>query len=208
MHIDEAIRHRRSIRQFLPDPVSTVALREMLTLASLGPNVGNQQTWRFIIVTERLLLSKFAEFVEKQIKEMQEWPELEGQATRLNAFREKAVHFAKAPAVIFFISQRYVSPIERALINRGMKWWEAEDLLGHPDLQSVSAVMAYFSLIAEARGFGTCWLTTPLLARKDLQASLELKPGEEIVGLLSVGKPAEYPLPKPRKAIDELIEWK
>ena len=208
MTIEEIIRHRRSIRQFAPDAVSTVKLRQMLTLASMGPNVSNQQMWRFIIVTERNLLRMLAALVEKRIQAMAEWPELENDALRLNAMKESAIHFEKAPAVIFFINRQYHNPIERALVERGMKWWETGELFGQPDIQSVSVVMAYFSLLAEEHGYGTCWLTTPLIAKKDLQASLELPSGEGIVALMSVGKPAEYPPPKPRKAIDEMIEWR
>ena len=46
----EAIRQRRSIRFFLPDPISDENLREILTAGQWAPSPKNRQPWRFIVV--------------------------------------------------------------------------------------------------------------------------------------------------------------
>ncbi|WP_274628471.1 nitroreductase [Arvimicrobium flavum] len=49
--VDEAIASRRSVRAFLPDPVSHSAIREILEVAARAPSGTNMQPWR-VYVTE------------------------------------------------------------------------------------------------------------------------------------------------------------
>ncbi|HEY3379796.1 MAG TPA: nitroreductase family protein [Armatimonadota bacterium] len=208
MHVEDAIRHRRSIRRFLPDAIPPTALREMLALASMAPNIGNRQMWRFIILTEEPLRQMLGHMVERRITEMSAWPEFATQAQRLRAWKESALLFMQAPVVIIMVNQGYRTPIDAKLVEHGMRPGEVEALFARPDIQSLAAVTAYLTLLAEARGYGTCWLTDVLMTKKDLQASLGLAPGEDIAALLALGLPAEYPPPKARKAIDDIIEWR
>jgi len=208
MHVEEAIRHRRSVRRFTDELVSAVDLRDMLTLATMAPNIANRQMWRFIILTSSDLRRMLNDLVRRRIEEMQTWPELTGQQQRVQAWRDQAQPFAEAPAVIICVSQGYRTTLDTALVERGVRHWEVANMFAHPDIQSMSAVITSFILVAEERGYGTCWLTAPLVAKKDLQQALELKPGEEIVAIVGIGKPAETPLPKARKKIDEIIEWR
>lgn len=208
MNVEDAIRHRRTIRHFAEEQVSAVDIRELLELAAQAPNVGNRQMWRFIVVTSGDLRRMLGDVVRRQIDDMTHWPELTGQGQRVQAWREQSRPFAEAPAVIICVSQGYRTALDMALVERGMKHWEVANMFQYPDVQSMSAAMAFFVLGAEERGYGTCWLTAPLLAKKDLQSALELKPGEEVVAAIAIGRPAETPLPKPRKKIDEIIEWR
>jgi nitroreductase len=208
MTVDEAIRHRRSIRRFAPDAVSVAALRDILTTATLAPNIANRQMWRYIVISDTALLAMLARQVERKLNEMATWPEFERESGRLRAWRDQALHFAEAPAVVVMVNTRYRTSLDAVLVEHGMRPSEVENLLSRPDIQSGGAVIAFFMLLAEARGYATCWLTAPLIARKDLQATLELKPGEEILAFISIGKPAEYPPPRPRRSVDEIIEWR
>jgi nitroreductase len=55
MDVESAIRQRRSIRAFKPDPVPGDILRNMLEQALRAPSWANTQPWEFIVVTgERL----------------------------------------------------------------------------------------------------------------------------------------------------------
>jgi nitroreductase len=208
MNVEEAIRPRRTIRRFAEEPVSAVHIRELLDLATHAPNVANRQMWRFIVITTPELRKMLADLVRRRIDEMMEWPELAGQTTRLQAWREQSQPFSESPALIFFVNQGYRTALDTALIERGVKHWEVAGTFGHPDVQSISAAIAFLVLAAEERGYGTCWMTAPLVAKKDLQQALELKPGEEIVAMVGLGRPAETPIPKQRKKIDEIIEWR
>ncbi|MHB9130616.1 MAG: nitroreductase family protein [Armatimonadota bacterium] len=208
MTIEEAIRHRRSIRRFLPDAVPVTQLREILSLASMAPSIGNRQMWRYILVTEESLRRMLGTLIERRLDDMAQWPEFSNEGQRLRAIRENALHFVNAPVVIFVINLGYRPPLDQMLVARGQKTWETDRQFANPDIQSISGMIAYLTLVAEDRGYGTCWLTDPLVAKKDLQLALELKVGEELVAVVSLGKPAEQPAPKPRKQIDAMIDWR
>jgi nitroreductase len=51
MDVSDAVRARRSIRQFRPDPVDDALLRSLLTEAARAPSGGNLQPWRIYVVT-------------------------------------------------------------------------------------------------------------------------------------------------------------
>jgi nitroreductase len=53
MHVDDAIRSRRSIRKFQDRDVPDSVLRELLDLARFAPSSLNGQPWEFIIVRDR-----------------------------------------------------------------------------------------------------------------------------------------------------------
>jgi len=52
----EAIRTRRSIRQYLARPVPQDLLQQVLTAALYAPSACNQQPWQFVVIEDRTLL--------------------------------------------------------------------------------------------------------------------------------------------------------
>jgi nitroreductase len=51
MNVFEAIKGRRSIRQFTDEPIGQDALEKLLDAARWAPTASNQQRWRFVVVT-------------------------------------------------------------------------------------------------------------------------------------------------------------
>jgi len=49
------IQKRRSIRKYKPDPIPRIDLNFILEAARLAPSCGNQQCWKFIVVTNESL---------------------------------------------------------------------------------------------------------------------------------------------------------
>ncbi len=63
MDVFEAIKGRRSIRQFTDEPIGKDALERLLDAARWAPTASNQQRWRFVVVTSpsvKELIKKFA----------------------------------------------------------------------------------------------------------------------------------------------------
>jgi nitroreductase len=52
----DAILARRSIRKFKKDPVDEGTITKLLSAAMCAPSAGNQQCWRFVVVTDRPIL--------------------------------------------------------------------------------------------------------------------------------------------------------
>lgn len=58
LDIFEVMHTRRSIRSFTDEPVSEAQIRRLLEVAMVSPTAGNQQCWRFVVITEKTLLAK------------------------------------------------------------------------------------------------------------------------------------------------------
>ena len=63
----ESIRHRRSIRKYLPTPVEEEKLQAVLEAARLAPSGNNKQPWAFIVVKEEAGRVALAEATRKQM---------------------------------------------------------------------------------------------------------------------------------------------
>ena len=61
MEAFEAIRTRRSIRQFEDRPIPDEIIKDLLTAAMSAPSAGNQQPWHFVIIDDRQVLGKVPE---------------------------------------------------------------------------------------------------------------------------------------------------
>lgn len=63
MNVFEAIKERRSIRQFTQEPIEKETLERLLDAARWAPTASNQQRWRFVVVTSpsvKELVKKFS----------------------------------------------------------------------------------------------------------------------------------------------------
>lgn len=63
MNVLEAIKERRSIRQFTHEPMEKETLEKLLDAARWAPTASNQQRWRFVVVTSpsvKELIKKFS----------------------------------------------------------------------------------------------------------------------------------------------------
>lgn len=58
----EALLTRRSIRAFTSDPIPDGVLRDLLQAAMYAPSAGDEQPWRFVVITERALLHRVQSF--------------------------------------------------------------------------------------------------------------------------------------------------
>lgn len=62
MDLFDALYSRRSIRQYTDEPVSDEHVQQLLSAAMIAPSAGNAQPWRFIVINERPLLDKLADY--------------------------------------------------------------------------------------------------------------------------------------------------
>lgn len=67
MDLIEAIKTRKSIRAFKPDPIPKSILEDILQTATLSPSAANLQPWEFIVVTGEPLKKLSATMIEKAI---------------------------------------------------------------------------------------------------------------------------------------------
>jgi len=201
MDVFEAMRGRQSVRRFLKDPVPREAVLRMVEAASWAPSAGNAQNVRFLVLEDRELVQRLKGIVDEIVARAtgREIP-----PGKINAHNL----FAAAPLTVCVIGTPYESATDRALREKDPERHRIRRYHVNAGLQSVAAAVMQFLLAAHALGYGTCWMTGPLVAKAELESALSIRFPEELLGLVAVGKP-DSPPPKPlRKAPQALVEFR
>ncbi len=219
MELQEAIRKRRSIRQFLAKPVPEEMIRELLADALWAPSWGNTQPWEIVVVSgekleefkkknkETLLAGQAA---QTDIPMPQVWPDAylkrykdlgKGVLSSLAIAREdkeaRLLHFTRmfglfdAPAVILLTVDKELS-LEYALLDIGI-------------------YLQTFCLLAHDRGLGTC-IMAAIVSFPDLVRELFSVPETKTIVMGAVlGWPdPEAPVnhfERQRGSLEEFVKW-
>ena len=207
MDIFEAISARRSIRKFKPDPIPEADIRRMIELATMAPSAGNAQMWKFLAITNRKMLEEMRDAILHKLDCVIEWPEAQPYLSRLKAAKGWSTFFADAPMTIVVLGEPYRSAVDEILEKRGWERSAIDALRQKPDIQSLGAAMENLCLAAHAMGCGTCWMTAPCVAGPEIKDLLGIEPPWEVIALLPVGVPDEEPLARPRKPLEEVLEF-
>ena len=62
MELQQAIKTRRSIRQYSAEEITQEQLQTIINAGMLAPSAGNQQPWHYIVVKDRAKLDRIPEF--------------------------------------------------------------------------------------------------------------------------------------------------
>jgi len=207
MDLFDAIQGRKSIRRFKETPVPDEDIRKILDAGRLAPSANNTQPWSFLVVRDRGLLRKMADAVRAMIDRMIPFAENEKQAQRLAAYKSNYyTFFENAPVVIVVFTEAYDAGTDRLLARMGYSAEDIRRLRPSPGLQSVSAAVQNMLLAVHALGYGSCWMTGPLVAQESFETLLDYGKGKSIAALLPVGVPDENPLARNRKALEEVMK--
>jgi len=201
--LSELTRTRRSIRRFQDKPVPEDLLLKALELATWAPNGGNQQAWRFLIVTNRELIRKMGDAVQAKTELMASWPEAKQFAETVAQWRKSSDFFRGAPVCIAVLIGKYSSIADQILQARGEADPIAREIrscreTAKTSLQSAAAAITYICLFLHYFGLGTTWMAGPLQAKKEIEQLLDVSPEWDFMGLIPVGYPAEDPKTRPR----------
>ncbi len=184
MDLDEAIRGRRSIREYEEKTVSEQLVRQVIEAATFAPSAKNDQQWRFTVLTgdsKKELTDCFREELELLCKRIGE--ENIGSALGSCSIMEKA------PVVII-------------VWNAGEMGWETEK-------HSVAAAIQNLLLEAYSLGLGSLWIGDIFFTVEALERHLH-KPWK-MMAAVTLGYSAYIPKGpwngRPRKSVDEVAEF-
>ena len=104
----------------------------------------------------------------------------------------------EAPVVIIVMNTNGKSPFEP--IDTDERVSEICDSL------SIGASIENMILKATEIGLGTFWIANTCFAYKDMADFI--KSSGQLIGAVTVGYADEKPLPRPRKSIDEVLEYR
>jgi len=167
--IYRAIRERRDMRNFLPDPDPAVLAR-LLQAAHCAPSVGLMQPWRFVRITDQTLRRQIHALVESE---------------RINTATALGVRCDE------FMKLKVEGVLEcgellvAALMDRREQYIFGRRTLPEMDLASVACAIQNIWLAARAEGLGMGWgsLFDPMA----LAELLKMPPGSKPVAILCLG---------------------
>ncbi len=206
--LQSAVGGRASVRRFLPDPVPREDVTAMVQLAVRAANAGNAQMWRFVAVDDAVTQVALRQAVDDAIDEMAAWPELTGSGKEIKALRAYATFFVDAPLVMAVFGLPYLSRADEMLLARGLGLEERDRLRARPDLQSIGAAVQLFCTAAHALGYGSCWMTAPVLAAPAIEELLGVEPPAKLVAVVPVGRPAGAVRTTSRRPVGEVLEFR
>ena len=183
MDVFEAIKTRRSIRKYKPDPISDEDLKKVLEAAHWAPSWANTQVWRFIVVRDPNIKKMVAgtlmkvQFGDDFIK---------------NAATDA---MAQAPVLIVACAQTGIAGYNRD----GTPVTDKDDWL----LFDVALAIQNLTLAARALGLGTVIIGA--FDAKKAGEILGVPDGYAVVTMTPLGYPDHTGQAPPRKDLAEII---
>jgi nitroreductase len=204
----DAVHGRASVRKYAPDPVPRDDVEAMVGLAVRAANAGNAQSWRFIAVEDAASRVAMKAAVDAAIDEMAAWPESEGREKELKSYRAYATFFADAPLVVAVFGVPYRSIADVLLYKHKVPSEERDRLRQRPDIQSIGAAVQLLCTAAHAMGYGSCWMTAPVLAAPAIEELLGVQDPLRLVAVVPIGRPLTPPRPTSRHPLTDVLEFR
>ncbi len=175
MDLMQAIKGRRSIRKYKPDPVSDKAVETVLEAARWAPSWTNSQCWRFVVVRDPQLKEKLAAILDREKN-------------------RSAPAVRNAPVVIVACAELGKSGYYRGKISTDKGDWFMFD---------TALAMQNLTLAAHATGLGTVHIG--LFDAKEVARVLDVPDGVAVVEMTLLGYPDEEPAESRRKELAEIV---
>jgi len=220
MDMAEAIRNRKSIRGFKPDPVPREILEQILDLARRAPSTMNTQPWEFVVLTGEVLQKITRENVRKLRGGVMIHPEhvITGWPSS-SVFRSRQVEVARRIFDLMGIL-REDKEKRAAWMERGFCYFDApvaviiltdRALTEAGPLMDIGAVMQTICLAALEHGLGTCIEDQGVMYPETIRQAANIPESKRIVISIAIGYPdKEFPanrLESPREPLDKIVSW-
>lgn len=193
-----SIYDRRSIRKFQEKDVPIELINKILDAGRVAPSAKNRQPWKYIVFgneRKKELLKAMEEGLEREENGITGIPKSRhGIPDAKNTLRI----MQEAPIIIVVLNTNAKSPFLQ--IDHDERISEICDSL------SIGASIQNMLLAAEEMGVGTLWIANTCFAYTELVTYLHTE--EQLVGAIAVGYANENPGQRPRKKINEIVEFR
>ena len=192
------INGRRSIRKYKPQIVDKKLIDEILNAAILAPSAKNRQPWKFIVYSETTKDEVLAEMEKGLLKTKEELKNIpNSEYIFSDAFNTLRI-MREAPTIIMVLNTNGSSPF--ADIDTFARMTEICDSL------SIGAAIENMLLKATELGLGTLWIANTSYAYNELVSYIGTS--AQLIGAVALGYADEAPSPRPRKGLDEVVEYR
>lgn len=208
MELIKTLEKRVSVRNFTDAPVKKEDVKSMLEAVQLAPSGKNRQNWHFVIVEDRAVIDKLEMVIRKKNQILAESIEDSEKKRKFEKFVEYALLFKRAPVTVLVFASDYTPTGVNEMRAAGLAEEAIQLERTAPGIQNLGAAMEHFCLAAADLGYGTCWMTSPNYAAKEIQESLPLDlPGFQLVAMTPLGVPGQIGQRPRRKNIEEISSW-
>jgi nitroreductase len=188
MDLLEAIKNRRSCRNYLPEPIDEMIIESILEAGMWAPSPLNMQPWEFIVITSQDTKDKIfaeAERCRQWALEKSGWKWLDSYYVDF---------LKKAPVIIAVVGDPKKTGVDM-FTDEGMEGYQA----------GCAAAIQNIHLLAHSFGLGSLWFT--LFDKKALRAILEVGVDKTPVAMVLLGKPGAPPTAMPRKNVKDKVRY-
>lgn len=199
MDVSEAIKNRRSIRKFKPDPIPEEKIRLLLESARLAPSGTNTQPWRFIVVKDDDTKKQLQTVAHNQ-RHIKCAPVIIVCCADLKAFKEfpeRVDELIESGALPERTREVFIP-----YLKKGMNTVTKEALM-IAAAANVAIAVEHIVLQAVEIGLGTCWVRW--YEDNKVKEILDIPGHVEVMALLPVGIPDENPVQRPRLELEQIV---
>ena len=196
--LNDALRTRRSVRRYLPRPISRRTVDALLEAAITAPSAHNRQPWRFVVIESAANKNALAQAMGAQLRadRLRDGDPLD--AIEADVSRSHA-RLTGAPVLVLVCMcmadmDRYADE-RRARAERAMA------------MQGTAMSAQSLLLAAHAAGLGACWVCAPLFCPDAVATVLHLPADWEPQALVTLGHAAEAGKPFRRRAAAEMTRY-
>lgn len=170
MTFEELLLQRRSVRNYKDKPVPKETIMSIIKESTYAPSSGNEQPWKFIIITNRELMNSISDEAKLNL--------LQRIASNPNDYAKKYENILKkenynifynAPCLVFIVGDRHM---KNTKIN-------------------CTLAASYLMMSATAKNLATSWINFGIYISHNTQMQLGISDDYEIVAPIVIGYPME-----------------
>lgn len=201
---------RKSIRDYKDAVVPKEDILKMLDAATHAPSPKHQQNWHFVVVQDKEIINKMADAVSKSHEYIASLTKNEDEKKKFMRVLPYYINFQRSSYAILVYANEYKMVEEKILRENNV----GEDIIEvmkstQSAAQGIGAAVENFMLAATAMGYGTCYMTGPAHAKKEIEEIINFeKPEYSLMSIISLGVPAdETPDSPKRKPLEEVVTF-
>lgn len=179
---------RRSIRNFTPETIPDELIREIIKAGTYAPSAVNKQPWRFVVVKNRELISRYDEQAKKRwltlYKDSKD-PDIQGLLKFMAQPKTNVFYGAPLLVLVFSSPDAFRGDIDCTLAAGNMM------------------------LAAHSMGIGSCWigLAMTLGSDNDFLEEIGVPQDHKLMAPLIFGYPEKKNPRAPARKKDVILKW-
>ena len=189
---------RRSIRKFTDKPISQKDITDIIQSGIKAPSSKNRQPWKYIVIqgnAKEEMLKVFRQGIEREENDSALLPESRQYIT---SAKYTVNIMAEAPTIVFVVNS-----LGKSILS---ELTPEERIFEICNIQSIGASIQNMLLAATEKGIGSLWICDIYFAY--LELCKWLNSDGQLVAAIAFGYPNEFPKERPRRKIDDVIEWR